>query len=59
MRHFASPSFWDLYEEPPATIQELADKNFELLKADPKHQSLQKQNGLMKSYPAWKHFGQI
>jgi len=40
MRHFASPSFWDLYEELPAAIQELADKNFELLKADPKHPSL-------------------
>lgn len=40
MRHFASPSFWELYEELPATIQELADKNFELLKADPKHPSL-------------------
>ena len=40
MRHIASPSFWDLYEELPAAIQELADKNFELLKADPKHPSL-------------------
>lgn len=40
MRHFASPSFWELYEKLPAAIQELADKNFELLKADPKHPSL-------------------
>ncbi len=40
MRHFASPSFWELYERLPAPIQELADKNFELLKADPKHPSL-------------------
>jgi len=40
MNHFASPSFWELYAELPATIQELADKNFELLKADPKHPSL-------------------
>jgi hypothetical protein len=40
MKHFASPSFWELYEKLPATIQELADKNFELLKVDPKHPSL-------------------
>jgi len=40
MRHFASPSFWELYEELPDSIQELADKNFEFLKADPKHPSL-------------------
>lgn len=40
MRHFASPSFWDLYERLPADIRELADKNYELLKADPKHPSL-------------------
>ncbi len=40
MRHFASPSFWERYEELPDTIQELADKNFELLKADPKHPSV-------------------
>jgi len=40
MRHFASPSFWELYEELPTAIQELADKNFELLKANPKHPSL-------------------
>lgn len=40
MKHFAGPSFWELYEKLPAAIQELADKNFELLKADPKHPSL-------------------
>ena len=40
MRHFASPSFWELYEELPTAIQELADKNFELLKANPKPPSL-------------------
>jgi len=40
MRHFASPSFWELYEELPPAIQEVADKNFELLKTDPKHTSL-------------------
>lgn len=40
MRHFASPSFWDLYDELPPDIQEVADKNFELLKINPKHPSL-------------------
>jgi hypothetical protein len=40
MRHFASPSFWELYKELPVAIQELADKNFELLKDDPRHPSL-------------------
>jgi hypothetical protein len=40
MRHFASPSFWGLYERLPGSIRELADKNFELLKADPDHPSL-------------------
>lgn len=40
MKHFASPSFWELYEKLPVAIQQLADKNFELLKADPKHPSL-------------------
>lgn len=40
MRHFAESSFWDLYEELPASVQALADKNFELLKANPRHPSL-------------------
>jgi hypothetical protein len=40
MRHFANPSFWDCYRELPASIQELADRNFELLKSNPRHPSL-------------------
>jgi hypothetical protein len=40
MRHFASPSFWECYDRLPASIQELADKNFGLLKANPRHPSL-------------------
>lgn len=39
MRHFASPSFWELYGKLPPEIQEAADKNFELLKVNPKHPS--------------------
>lgn len=40
MKHFASADFWKLYENLPVAIQELADKNFELLKVDSKHPSL-------------------
>jgi hypothetical protein len=40
MRHFASPAFWDAYQKLPAPVRELADKNYTLLKADPKHPSL-------------------
>ena len=41
MRHFTSPSFWELYDKLSAPIQELADKNYELLKTNPRHPSLQ------------------
>ena len=40
MKHFANPSFWSCYEKLPSSVQELADKNFELLKTNPKHPSL-------------------
>ena len=40
MRHFASPGFWASYRQLPADTRRLADKNFELLKADPRHPSL-------------------
>ena len=40
MKHFASPDFWACYDQLPAAVRELADKNFELLKADPRHRSL-------------------
>ena len=40
MKHFASPEFWFHYRQLPKEIQKLADKNFELLKADPRHPSL-------------------
>ncbi len=41
MTHFTSPDFWSLYEQLPENIRRLADKNYELLKADPRHPSLQ------------------
>ncbi len=40
MRHLASPSFWECYEKLPAHVQQLADKNFALLKENPEHPSL-------------------
>jgi hypothetical protein len=40
MRHYASPKFWSCYKALPKDVRDLADKNFELLKANPKHPSL-------------------
>ena len=40
MRHRASKKFWDFYNQLSENIQHLADENFELLKADPRHPSL-------------------
>ncbi|MBX7234078.1 MAG: hypothetical protein K1X65_06810 [Caldilineales bacterium] len=40
MRHFTSPSFWQAYERLPETVQELAGKNYGLLKSNPQHPSL-------------------
>ncbi|WP_022724236.1 hypothetical protein [Rhodopseudomonas sp. B29] len=40
MRHLASPGFWVAYRALPQPIRAIADKNFELLKADPEHPSL-------------------
>jgi hypothetical protein len=40
VKHYASPQFWRTYRQLPAEVRALADKNFELLKADPRHPSL-------------------
>lgn len=40
MKHFASSEFWAAYEKLPTSVRELADKHYELLKADPAHPSL-------------------
>ncbi|MBN2895514.1 MAG: hypothetical protein JXK05_06455 [Campylobacterales bacterium] len=40
MNHFTVPSFWQAYDRLPRNIQALVDKNFELLKENPKHPSL-------------------
>jgi hypothetical protein len=40
MTHRASRSFWQRYRQLPTFVQRLADKNFAILKADPRHPSL-------------------
>ncbi|MEM8559707.1 MAG: hypothetical protein AAGG50_17945 [Bacteroidota bacterium] len=40
MKHFASPSFWSTYHDLPDDVRALADKNFALLKDNPRHPSL-------------------
>lgn len=40
MNHFADPDFWFHYRQLPDSIRVLADKNFALLKTDPRHSSL-------------------
>ena len=40
MNHYAAPSFWRCYRELPEPVRILADKQFELLKVDPRYPSL-------------------
>jgi len=40
MKHLTTPQFWELYQNLPSQIQELADKNFALFKQDSTHPSL-------------------
>ena len=40
MKHMTLPRFWTYYSRLPKIIQELADKNFALLKENPYHPSL-------------------
>jgi hypothetical protein len=40
MNHLALPRFWDCYRRLPEAVRELADKNYTLLRADPRHPSL-------------------
>jgi hypothetical protein len=41
VKHVATASFWKAYEALPGDIRELADKSYALLKANPRHPSLQ------------------
>ncbi len=40
MKNFATTEFWDHYQRLPTEVQQLADKNFALLKQNPQHPSL-------------------
>lgn len=40
MNHYATPAFWAAYRALPVSVRRLADKAFDLLKADPRHPSL-------------------
>jgi hypothetical protein len=40
LNHHAAPEFWDEYNALPPDVRSIADKNFQLLKADPRHPSL-------------------
>jgi hypothetical protein len=40
MKHFATTEFWNHYQQLPTEVQKLADKNFALLKQDPRHPAL-------------------
>jgi hypothetical protein len=49
LKHFASTQFWTLYQALPEQVRSLADKNYELLKANPGHPSLH----LKRIGPVW------
>ena len=40
MKHLASPRFWALYRDLPEEVRTTADKNYALLKDNPRHPSL-------------------
>ena len=40
MIHHAAPSFWRCYDALPDAVRAIADRSFELLKADSRHPSL-------------------
>ena len=53
MKHTASKRFWRCYDGLPIEVRDVANKNFELLKVDPSHPSLQfKLTGAGKLYSA-------
>ncbi|HET6371802.1 MAG TPA: hypothetical protein VFG76_00705 [Candidatus Polarisedimenticolia bacterium] len=41
MKHVGSARFWALLEALPAEVRAVAEKNYELLKSNPRHPSLQ------------------
>jgi hypothetical protein len=50
LKHFTSKAFWICYQRLPSPVQDLAHKNFALLKQNPEHPSLHfKQVGRFRS----------
>ena len=57
MRHFASSRFWARYDALPAAVRDLADKNYRLLRLDPRHPSLHfKRTGVLWSVRVGEHY---
>lgn len=57
MKHLASPQFWSCFQALPPAVQELARKNFELLKEDHRHPSLHfKKVGNYRSVRVGRHY---
>lgn len=57
MNHFADPDFWVHYRQLPEDIRELADKNFALLKENPRHASVRlKKVGILYSARVGLHY---
>lgn len=40
MNHHTTADFWECYGSLPESIRRVADRNYELLRADPRHPSL-------------------
>lgn len=56
-RHKAAPEFWLHFDRLPSEVQTLARKNYELLKSDPRHPSLQfKKAGKVWSVRVGQHY---
>ena len=57
MRHLASSRFWALYDALPHAVRTLADKNYRLLRNDPRHASLHlKRIGVLWSVRVGAHY---
>jgi len=57
VNHFASPSFWLAYETLPLSVKHVADRNYTILKEDPKYPSLHfKKSGRYWSVRAGIHY---
>ena len=57
MSHKATGAFWRAYEQLPAGIRDIADKNFRLLLDNPRHPSLQlKKTGELWSARVGSHY---